>query len=112
MIRKILSFFRRKKPTVAFNPHLNADFVVQRFGTGKSNSEAVRDVGKILAKNFSDIRAHGFGTEVSGDFKDTCKALEAIIQDAYSKHHREQLELRIDINPFKDKLISQRLAAV
>ena len=113
MISKLFSVFRKKeKPASNVNPHVNADFVVQRFGSGTSNSRAVREVGRILAKRFKDIKPHGFGTEVSGKLKDVEAALGDIAKHSTVNQMREQVELRLDLNPAKDRKIAERIASI
>lgn len=100
MISKIFPFFRKKEnPIKRKDPIVKADFVVQRFGDSKSNSAAVEDVGKILAKRFDKPRAHDFGTTVTGRLSQVERTLEDIGEDSALKKRREQVEVRVDFKP-------------
>lgn len=106
MISRIFPFFRKKDSTPKReDPVVKADFAVQRFGDS-SNSAAVADVGKILAKRFSDIQPHDFGTTVKGKLSQVERALEDIGQDSSRMKRREQVELRVDFNPRRNKSLT------
>jgi uncharacterized protein YqgV (UPF0045/DUF77 family) len=113
MISRIFPFLRKKNTEPRKeDPVVKADFAVQRFGDS-SNSLAVADVGRILAKRFSDIQPHDFGTTVKGKLSAVERALEAIGQDSSSNNRRQQVELRIDFNPKRNKSLTHvpRIAA-
>jgi uncharacterized protein YqgV (UPF0045/DUF77 family) len=99
MISKIFPFFRKKEESTKKDPNVKADFVVQRFSNGESNSSAVKDVGRILAKRFSITKPHDFGTTVQGKLSQVERALEDIGQHSSSNNLREQVELRVDFKP-------------
>ena len=110
MLSKIFPFFRKKESPQKQDPHVNADFTVLNLD-GKSQSESVREVGKILSR-FKDQKMHGFGTEVSSPLSEVENALSDIVDKASKDGERMQVELRIDVNPSKDRNIAKRLASV
>lgn len=110
MISRIFPFFRKKNTvTKKEDPVVKADFTVQRFGDN-SNSTAVADVGRILAKRFPDIKPHDFGTTVKGKLSEVERALEDIGQDSSRMKRREQVELRVDFNPKRNKSLTHVVA--
>ncbi len=73
-----------------------------------SSSKHVRAVGEILAKNFKDIKTHGFGTEVAGDWSNLVKALEETQRELFSKHDVKRAAVKVELDLREDKPVSER----
>lgn len=115
MLRSIFSWFTKPQAAQKFDHHINADVSVVPIGIGTSISKEVSKAGGILKRSgFTEVKPHGFGTNVSGDWSKLIHASEKIAETLINDGvPRLSLNLKVSFRPDKkQQSIGARLAKV
>lgn len=114
MISTLFSWFKPSTP-MQFDHKVNADISVVPLGTdqGASISKYTRSAGEILARSgLSEVKTHGFGTNVSGEWSKVKNAIDRIAQNQLEDLNvpRVSINLKLSFRKDKNQSIYQRLA--
>lgn len=110
MISRIFPFWGSKKEPSKNDPEVKASFEMHSFGPGKTNAKAVKEVGKILAKSFPNLKVNEFDSTVKGKLSRVERAIEDIGQYSSKNNLKEQVGVQIKFNPASSRKKGEQLA--